>query len=164
MNAVVRPDERPGPKGGAAPNEAAGSTERSSWAILGGLFEKELHSEADVLGLVENGISTECYQAIVNHLQVPKGAIGAETTIRNRLKKPNERLNTEESERLVGIARVYASASSLFGTEQKALEWMHRPAKYLPDRAPLTPMALATLDAGVRLLEERLLRTAHGMY
>lgn len=145
-------------------NAVVKDTQTSAWDILGSLFGKKLQSEADVLGLIDKGISTENYQMLVRRLEVPKGAVGAETTIRNRLKNQNARLNTEESERLVGIARVYASARTLFGTEEKALAWMHRPASYLPHKPPVTPMALATRDAGVRLLEEKLIRTAHGMY
>ena len=147
MNALVKETAQSGP-----------------WEIMGSLFKQELQSEADVLGLIEKGISTKNYQFVVKCLDVPKGAIGAETTIRNRLRGANSRLNAEESERLVGIARVFASARSLFGTDEKALLWMHRPAKYLPDKPPVTPMTLATRDAGVRLLEEKLIRTAHGMY
>jgi len=139
-------------------------TNSNPWKIMSSLFGKELHSEADVLELIEHGITTASYQLVVARLDVPKGAIGAETTIRNRLKNANVRLNTEESERLVGIARVYASAWSLFGSEVKALAWMHRPAKYLRDKESVTPMTLAKRHAGVRLLEEALVRTAHGMH
>lgn len=91
-------------------------TESSPWDVLSSLFKMNLHSEADVLRLVESGITCARYRLIVARLEVPIGAIGAETTIRNRLKNANARLNAEESERLVGNARVYASARSLFGS------------------------------------------------
>lgn len=135
-----------------------------SWLdVLGSLFKRSLTSEADVLGLIESGVTDKTYRLLVTHLDLPKDAIGADTTIRNRLKN-DARLNADESERLVGIGRVYAIAVSLFGSKEKAVAWMHQPAKYLPEKPPITPLALATRDAGVRLLEEKLLRTAHGMF
>lgn len=137
-------------------------TPPSPLETLGHLLKRDLRSEADVLGLIERGVTEKTYQLVAHRLGLPKDAIGPETTIRNRL-RTHARLNADESERLVRIARVYAGALSLFGTAAKALAWMNRPARFVPDKPPITPMALATRDAGVRLLEEKLLRTAHGM-
>lgn len=123
----------------------------------------QLDSEADVLGLVEEGISTRAYEAVVVRLKLPKDAIGAETTIRNRLRS-SQRLNADESERLVRLLRVYASASKVFGSEEKAVEWMHKARRFIPDKPPITPVDLAGRESGARLLEEQLLRTAHGVF
>lgn len=135
----------------------------STWLeTLGSLFRKHLRSEADILNLVQNGVTDTVYIKVAQHLQLPKDAIGAETTIRNRLKS-HSRLNADETERLLMIGRVYAMARALFGSDEKAIAWLHKPARYLRDTAPIAPIELATRDAGVRLLEEKILRTAHGM-
>lgn len=136
----------------------------STWLeTLGSLFRKPLRSEADILSLVESGVTDTVYTKVSQHLQLPKDAIGAETTIRNRLKS-HSRLNADETERLLMIGRVYAMARDLFGSDEKAVAWLHKPARYLRDKPPVAPIELATRDAGVRLLEEKLLRTAHGMF
>lgn len=126
-------------------------------------FKSPLSSEADVLGLVESGVTTSVYEALSDLLDLPKDAIGAETTIRHRL-KTKSRLTPEESERLVRIVRVYAMALGLFGSPEKALAWMHKPVKYLPEKPAVTPLALAARDAGARLLEDKLQRTAYGVF
>lgn len=136
----------------------------ASWLdVIGSLFRRSLSSEADILHLVETGVSRGDYLLVTSRLQLPKDAIGAETTIRNRLKQ-HARLNIEESERLLMIARVYAMAQEIFGSEDKAITWLHKPARYVRDKPPIAPIALAQRDSGVRLLEDKLLRTAHGMF
>lgn len=130
---------------------------------MASLFRRPLQSEADILDLVESGVSDTIYNRVSEQLQLPRDAIGAETTIRNRL-KAHARLNADETERLMMIVRVYAMAFGLFGSEEKALAWLHKPAHYLRDKPPVAPIELAARDAGVRLLEEKLLRTAHGMF
>ena len=143
----------------ASAPEAAPST----WLeTLGGLFRKQLRSEADILSLVQSGVTDTVYIKVAQRLQLPKDAIGAETTIRNRLKS-HARLNADETERLLMIGRVYAMARDLFGSDEKAIAWLHKPARYLQDAPLIAPIELATRDAGVRLLEEKILRTAHGM-
>jgi len=135
----------------------------STWLeTLGSLFRKQLRSEADILSLVRSGVTNTVYTRVAQRLQLPKDAIGAEATIRNRLKS-HSRLNADETERLLMIGRVYAMARNLFGSDEKAIAWLHKPARYLRDSNPIAPIELATRDAGVRLLEEKILRTAQGM-
>lgn len=135
----------------------------ASWLeTLGGLFRRQLRSEADILSLVQSGVTDTVYSKVAQHLQLPKDAIGAETTVRNRL-KAHSRLNADETERLLMIGRVYAMARDLFGSDETAIAWLHKPARYLRGAPPVAPIELAARDAGVRLLEEKILRTAHGM-
>jgi putative toxin-antitoxin system antitoxin component (TIGR02293 family) len=94
---------------------------------LGRLVRRPLQSEADVLTLVEAGVRGSTYARIATHLQLPQDAIGAATTIRNRLKS-QLRLHPDETERLVRIIRVYALALQHFGCETIARSWLHKPA------------------------------------
>lgn len=136
----------------------------SDWfSRFSALLKRPLASEADVLKLVYSGITQKTYEHVVLRLEIPKDVIGPETTIRNRLKK-SARLNSEESERLLRIARVYAVALDLFGSDKKALEWLHRPARFLPDNPPIAPIDLAVRESGARLLEDKLRRIAYGMF
>lgn len=128
---------------------------------LARLFRRTLTSEADILKLVNSGLSTAIYAKVARHLRLPMDSIGPATTIRNRLKS-HSRLNADETERLLMIGRVYAMARSLFGSDERAVIWLHKPARYLLNTPPIAPVQLATRDAGVRLLEEKILRTAHG--
>lgn len=136
----------------------------SHWLeAMGKLFKRTITSEADVFDLIQKGIAGTVYTQVQTRLELPNDAVGAETTIRNRLKTA-ARLNADESERLVMIVRVYTAAKSLFGSDEKALAWLHKPARYLQDKPPVTPIELAKRESGVRLLEEKLLRTAYGVF
>ena len=73
-------------------------------------------------------------------------------------------LTPVESERLVRLARVYSEAMQLFGDEQAALAWLNTPADYLQDDNPTTPMKLAEMESGARIVEALLQRTAYGVF
>lgn len=74
------------------------------------------------------------------------------------------RLSQTESERLIRLARVYAEAEQLFDDEKAALTWLNTPADFLQDDHPITPMKLAETEAGARLVESLIKRTAYGSF
>ncbi|QEO96922.1 hypothetical protein [Xanthomonas oryzae] len=121
------------------------------------------YSEADLVSLVALGFPTSAYETVADWLHLPKNAIGAETTIRNRIR--NEKtLNSEESERVIRLLRVFTTAKNLYGSSKKAVEWMHKPRRFIPGKEAITPIELSALDVGARLVEEQLLRTTYGVY
>jgi len=128
------------------------------------MFDLSISGEADLLKLVQSGVSGKRYVVIQTKLSIPKGAVAPETTLRNRISKKAARLTVDESERLVGITRVFALATELFGDEKAALDWMHRPARLIPGADPVKPIELAVRDSGVRLLEDRIRQTQYGIF
>jgi putative toxin-antitoxin system antitoxin component (TIGR02293 family) len=128
---------------------------------MGRLLDLKIHSEVDALRIVTQGISSRTYQRVAARLGLPADLVAPESTVRRRLLQ-NSRFSEAESERVVRLARVFAEASELFGDEQAALNWFRAPAEYLHDQAPITPMALAATDAGARLVESHIRRTAYG--
>jgi putative toxin-antitoxin system antitoxin component (TIGR02293 family) len=143
---------------------ARGRVAKDLWSIIESIFDFPVAGEADLLKLVESGVPGKRYVVIQRRLSIPKGAVAPETTLRTRIAKKAARLTVDESERLVGITRVFALATELFGDESAALEWMHRPARLIPDSDPVKPIELAVRDSGVRLLEDRIRRTQHGIF
>ncbi|MCZ8158410.1 MAG: hypothetical protein O9256_00705 [Rhizobiaceae bacterium] len=132
------------------------------WTTISGLFGQSIASEADVCRLVQEGVSCKTFAIIERRLAIPNGTVRSETTLRKR-PKSKARLTATESERLVGVTRVFALANELFGDGKAALVWMHHPAEFIPGRPPLRPIEIACLGAGVRFLEERIRRTQYGM-
>lgn len=120
-------------------------------------------SHADALRIVEAGLSAFTYKRVARTLKFPPALVASETTIRRRLSS-NARLTEAESERVLRLVRVYAEALGLFGDEAATLRWLHAPAAYLDAQAPITPLELAAKDAGARLLEAHIRRTAHGIF
>jgi len=121
----------------------------------------KLSSELDTLRLVTEGIAPKTYRHAAQALKLKANIVAPESTVRRRLGN-NTRFSTEESERVVRLARVYAEALGLFGDEGAALDWFTTPAEFLKNLPPVSPMELSATDVGARLVESHIQRTAHG--
>ena len=73
---------------------------------------------------------------------------------------PEGTLTPEQSDRLVRVARVIASAEETFGSRDKACTWLRRPTTALAGESPLN---LLDTDEGAREVETLLGRVAHGI-
>ena len=73
--------------------------------------------------------------------------------------KKTRRLQADESDRVVRLARISALASATLGTEEKAARWLRRLNRALGNRPPLE---LLDNDIGLRQVEEILGRIDHG--
>jgi putative toxin-antitoxin system antitoxin component (TIGR02293 family) len=129
---------------------------------MGRLLDLKLESDADAIRLVNKGVPVHAYRHVAEKLRFPVNLVAPESTVRRRLTEG--RFSEVESERVVRVARVFAEAVELFGDEDMALTWFTTPADYLEGDEPVTPMTLAATDNGARLIESRILRTAHGMF
>jgi putative toxin-antitoxin system antitoxin component (TIGR02293 family) len=72
----------------------------------------------------------------------------------------HERLNSEESNRVARVARIFALAVETFGNAEVAAEWLRRPSRLFHARSP---MEMLVTDAGARQVETLLMRIAHGI-
>ena len=144
---------------------AVSAAEPSASAIdrMGRLLDLPLQSETDLVRAVTDGLPASTLRRLTEALDVDPALVGPESTIRRRL-QDNARFTTDESERMVRIARVYTLAMDLFGEDRAARAWLEARQDYLPDAPPISPFELAVTDAGARLVEQLLLRTAHGIF
>jgi putative toxin-antitoxin system antitoxin component (TIGR02293 family) len=136
----------------------------SVFETMSNLLGSPLGSDADTLRLVRNGVPVRAYKALQKRMGVPFSLLGAETTLRRRVKE-QKMFSTRESERMVRLARVFAQAVDLFGSEERARNWLKAPTTWAPDEASTTPLELiADSESGARLIEGKILRTLHGMF
>jgi len=70
-------------------------------------------------------------------------------------------LNYEQSGRTLKFAEIVAKATEVFGSQQKAEDWLQRPAMGLDDRRPIELLAT---PAGRELVEDFLTRLEYGVY
>jgi putative toxin-antitoxin system antitoxin component (TIGR02293 family) len=75
-------------------------------------------------------------------------------------RKKAQRLQADESDRLLRLARIGAQAAAVLGNEDKAARWLRRPNRALGQRIPLN---LLDNDIGSRQVEELLGRIEHGL-
>jgi hypothetical protein len=154
MNAVVSHPE----SAGQAPDAAPSVFER-----VGNLLGTTIKSEQDAFRLVMAGVKPRSYRLFVKHLKAPPSLIGSESTLRRRL-KDNAELSEVESERVLRLSRVFVLAVELFGDEDSALEWLNTPGDWVAGAGAITPMELASKEAGARMVEASIQRTLHGIF
>ena len=99
----------------------------------------------DLLGLSADSISAS--------LSLPKRTLAR--------RKKQARLSADESDRLLRLARVAASAVDVFGDAHNASAWLRKPNRALGNASPLSRM---DTDVGVRQVERVLGRIEHGIF
>ena len=125
------------------------------------LLGRKIRSETDVVRIAREGVSVRSLRRLSQRLGIRENAIVPETTLRRR-EEGKQVLTLEETERLMRLARVYSQAKGLYGDAKAALQWLHAPEDFLDDGKPVTPLELASTDAGARMVEGMILRTAYG--
>ncbi len=81
-------------------------------------------------------------------------------TLQHRRSK-REKLTIEESDRVLRVVRLLSQAETVYGSRERALEWLRRPMSRLQNRAPLDLMRTGT---GARIIEELLVQIDEGMF
>jgi putative toxin-antitoxin system antitoxin component (TIGR02293 family) len=84
----------------------------------------------------------------------------SESTLARRT-RARKKLTAQESDRLVRIARVYAYATEVFGSEEKARLWMQHPIRALNFTAPFEYL---DTEEGARQVETVLSHLEHGVF
>jgi putative toxin-antitoxin system antitoxin component (TIGR02293 family) len=70
-----------------------------------------------------------------------------------------ERLSPAASDRLSRVGRIYTLATEVFGTGEKAADWLKRPSRALANELPLR---LLDTDAGTQKVERELHQIQYG--
>ncbi|MBE2204548.1 MAG: DUF2384 domain-containing protein [Chthoniobacterales bacterium] len=78
-----------------------------------------------------------------------------------RRKQLGERLKSDESERLLRLARLHLRAAEVFHGKEKARRWLFSPNRALGGK---TPFEFSSTEPGAREAERLLGRIAHGVF
>ncbi len=121
----------------------------------------EVSSEADLARIVDRGMRV----AVLGHVlragfskqEIERFVIPART-LRHR-KTKREPLSTEESDRVVRLARIQALAEDVFGDVIKANRWLREGLGILDGKSPLE---VARTESGARLIEQILAKIDWG--
>jgi putative toxin-antitoxin system antitoxin component (TIGR02293 family) len=143
--------------------QPAQSFPRSTHERMGKLLGNAIASEQDLVKMVNKGLPASALRRMSETMDLDLSLVGPETTMRRRLQE-KQKLTTDESERLVRIARITALAQALFEDPIAANRWLSTPASFLTDSESISPLQLATTDSGARVVESLMLQTAHGIF
>lgn len=132
---------------------------------LGGtaVFKRRVISVDDLRKAIHSGIPYQALEVMAERFGLDLPRIGKILHLPSRTmarRKLQHRFNVQESDRLVRVARVFASAAEIFGRREHASTWLTRPNRALQDRVPLD---LLDTEVGTREVEAVLGRIEHGM-
>ncbi len=120
-------------------------------------------TEGDILRIVEGRLAPAVIKRL-NTLGLERSEIDAvvipSRTLQHRRSR-REKLTVEESDRVMRVIRVLSLTESVYGSRERALDWLRKPNTRLDGRAPLS---LLKTDTGRRIVEELLIQIDEGMF
>ena len=136
---------------------------RSVYEKLGGrsVLGQDVGSDADLARVVAARIPLRALVRFrhsgFSEREIERFIIPARTR-RHRARR-KERLNIDESDRLVRLVRIQSLAEDVFGDVEKANRWLREGLGILGGKAPLD---LAQTEAGARVIEQSLAKIDWG--
>ena len=122
-----------------------------------------LDSDLDVVRLVRSGVPTRAVDHFLAASHLNASAIHDHVLPRRTFKRRQDaaqRLDPMESDRLLRLVRLVATADETFGNADKAMAWLGRANRVLEGQ---TPLSMADTDQGARSVETLLGRIGHGL-
>src|SRR4029450_4990397 len=131
---------------------------------LGGkkVFKRRIVNVDQLRETVKAGLPYASLEALIGKFGLAREEAAAALHLPQRTiarRKKEQKLQADESDRLLRLARVGAQAVATLGSEEKAVQWLRRPKPPLRQRRPLD---LIDSDIGTRQVEEVLGRIEHG--
>jgi putative toxin-antitoxin system antitoxin component (TIGR02293 family) len=124
------------------------------------LFKVRLEREIDVETAVAKGLPAKALRSLAERTGTSLRQLQEITQIDKSTFQRRERLKTDESDRIVRVARVVVLAIDALGRPE-ALAWLRRSNLALGNRVPLD---LLGSDSGVRQVEQVIGRIEHGVF
>lgn len=120
----------------------------------------------DIINLSRKGIKASFAKKLIKAVQINQEEfadyLGFKIrTLSRRFEKPTEKMTSEESEKVIRLARVFLQALDIFEDEMKVASWLKRPNRSLADLAPISYL---DSDIGAEEVMASLGRIKDGVY
>ncbi|GAB6039512.1 type II RES/Xre toxin-antitoxin system antitoxin [Endothiovibrio diazotrophicus] len=122
------------------------------------------HSTLEWVPVIRDGLAITAVDAIKRSVGLTQAELATALAIPERTlarRKREGRLNSEESAKLVRLARVVERAEEVFETLEGALDWLKSPNTAL---AGVPPLSLMDTDVGAEGVLDTLGRIEHGVF
>jgi len=145
---------------------AATRTFRSVETLLGGrgVLRAKRQSPLDWVEVIRHGIPAAAVDALTKAIQVSQSELARTLGIPERTLARRKRegvLSSEESAKLLRLARVVGRANEVFEDPEAALHWLKSPNSAL---SGATPFSLLDTDIGAESVLDTLGRIEHGVF
>jgi len=142
------------------------STAISLEALLGGpqVLPTRPRSSLQWVSVIRQGIPTAAVDSLAKAIRMTQAELAAALAIPDRTlarRKKEGVLNSEESAKLVRLARVAERAEEVFEDLDAALDWLKSPNAAL---SGATPLSLLDTDVGAETVLDSLGRIEHGVF
>ena len=118
----------------------------------------------DMIVILKQGLPAEAFDKLRDRLHVSDNLLSNIVHISKRTlnrRRQDGRLKTDESERVLRIARVYDKALEVFESEEAVEGWLKKPARSLGHRVPLE---YSDTDLGAQEVVNLLGRIEYGVF
>ena len=145
---------------------SARATFRSVENLLGGrsVLRAKSHTALDWIEVIRNGIPAAAVESLLKAMQVSQSELARALGIPERTLARRKRegvLTSEESAKLLRLARVVGRANEVFENAQAALHWLKAPNSAL---SGATPLSLLDTEIGAESVLDTLGRIEHGVF
>ena len=135
-------------------------------ALLGGkrVLQTKPRTPLDWVSVIRQGISSAAVDALAKTISITHSELAAILDIPERTlarRKKEGMLNSEESAKLVRLARVIERAEQVFEDLNASLDWLKSPNAAL---SGATPLSLLDTEIGAESVMDTLGRIEHGVF
>ena len=118
-----------------------------------------------LIDIVHRGLPVAAFEAVGSYTGLTREALSGATAISlrtvQRRAAEDKRLQPDESDRLTRVARLYAFAEDVLGSQAAAVAWMRDPNRALDDA---TPLSYLDTEIAAREVEDLLGRIRYGVF
>jgi putative toxin-antitoxin system antitoxin component (TIGR02293 family) len=135
-------------------------------SLLGGVsvVKRKSNTTRDWIEIVRQGLPALAIEALARTVQLTQAELGETLAIPERTllrRKQEGMLNTEESAKLVRVARIMHRAIEVFEDRATALDWLKEPNRAL---GSVSPLSLLDTDLGAEAVRDTMGRIEHGVF
>lgn len=113
---------------------------------------------------LKKGLPVSSLTMLSHQMGVPENKLASTVNVAQRTltrRKKEGRFKTDESERVLRIARIFERSIEVMGSPELAQQWFRSPAKGLGGK---TPLDYSDTEPGAREVEALLHRIEHGVF
>ncbi len=132
--------------------------------IPGQSTSSTIRNNADFIGIIRKGVPKKSLDHLMDHTGLTVAEIS--TIIRTsdrtlRRYTARQKLNPEQSERIIELARLYSRGAEVFGSMDAFKQWMNSTVLALGNKKPKTYL---DTSLGINILMNELGRIEHGIF